>query len=191
MLQTLSKAFGLAGIRLGAAFTSPAIARLLNNLKAPYNISSPTSAIACAALRPRNLAVMRANRARIVAQRDRMLGALPLIPGVGRFRGGAQANFLLLEILDRPREEGGGACNEVAMRVYERLAEGKGVVIRFRGKEVGCEGCLRITVGTAEEVDRLLRELRGVLGEIYGGMEVGEGQMGWEGREREANDVVA
>ena len=62
VMQTLSKAFGLAGIRLGSAFTSPPIARLLNNLKAPYNISSPTSALACAALQPKNLAVMRRNR---------------------------------------------------------------------------------------------------------------------------------
>jgi histidinol-phosphate aminotransferase len=49
VMQTLSKAFGLAGIRLGAAFTSPPIARLLNSLKAPYNISNPTSQLAIAA----------------------------------------------------------------------------------------------------------------------------------------------
>ena len=47
VMQTLSKAFGLAGIRLSAAFTALLVARLLNNLKAPYNVSSPTSAIAC------------------------------------------------------------------------------------------------------------------------------------------------
>ena len=47
VMQTLSKAFGLVGIQLSTAFTAPLVARLLNNLKAPYNVSSPTSAIAC------------------------------------------------------------------------------------------------------------------------------------------------
>ncbi|KAL3955522.1 hypothetical protein ACCO45_011085 [Purpureocillium lilacinum] len=95
VMQTLSKAFGMAGIRLGAAFASAPVARLLNSLKAPYNISSPTSALAAYALGPDGLAVMRANRARIVAQRDRLLRELPLIPGVGRLRGGTESNFAL------------------------------------------------------------------------------------------------
>lgn len=125
VMQTLSKVFGLAGIRLGAAFTSPEIARLLNNLKAPYNISSPTSALACAALQPENLAVMRGNRERIVEQRNRLIQELPRIPGVGNFLGGAESNFLLTEILDRPRSGGGQPSNETALAVYERLAETK------------------------------------------------------------------
>ena len=127
VMQTLSKAFGLAGIRLGTAFTAPSIARLLNNLKAPYNISSPTSALDCAALQPQHLAVMERNRAKIVEQRNGMLTELPRIPGVGRFLGGTDANFLLTEILDGPRDEGGKASNNVAMAVYERLAEKKGL----------------------------------------------------------------
>ncbi|POR32273.1 Histidinol-phosphate aminotransferase, partial [Tolypocladium paradoxum] len=65
VMQTLSKAFGMAGIRLGAAFASAPVARLLNSLKAPYNISSPTSALAACALRGPGLAVMRQNRARV------------------------------------------------------------------------------------------------------------------------------
>ncbi len=138
VMQTLSKAFGLAGIRLGAAFTSPEIASLLNNLKAPYNVSSPTSALACAALQPDNLSVMYSNRRKIVEQRARMIQELPKIPGVGRFLGGMDANFLLTEILDKPREEGGQPSNEIAMALYERLAETKGIVVRFRGKELGC-----------------------------------------------------
>lgn len=166
VMQTLSKAFGLAGIRLGAAFSSPGIAALLNNMKAPYNISSPTSAIATAALRPENLAVMRANRANILRQRDRMVEELPKIPGVGRFLGGKDSNFLLVEILDRP---GGEPSNAIALSTYENMAERKGVVLRFRGKEVGCEGCLRITVGTEKEVTKFLEELRLVLDQLYKG----------------------
>ena len=188
VMQTLSKAFGLAGIRLGAAFTSPEIARLLNNLKAPYNISSPTSALAYAALQPTNLAVMRKNRGKIVEQRDRMLQELPKIPGVGNFLGGADSNFLLTEILDKPRSKGGKASNETALAVYQRLAETKGIVVRFRGREVGCQGCIRITVGNEEEVDKLLQELRIVLGDIYGNESTEEDD---DLEEQKANDVIA
>ena len=88
VMQTLSKAFGLAGIRLGAAFTSPKIAKLLNSLKAPYNISNPTSQLATQALQPHNLQVMHEHRSQIIQQRDRLLSQLPRIPGVGRFLGG-------------------------------------------------------------------------------------------------------
>lgn len=164
VMQTLSKAFGLAGIRLGAAFTSSPIASLLNNLKAPYNVSSPASAIACQALLEGGLGVMRKNREGILAQRDRLLEELPKVKGVGRFRGGTASNFLLVEILDIA----GKPDNVTALKVYETLAEDKGVVVRFRGKEHGCLGCLRITVGTEEEVTRFLLEIQGVLKHIYG-----------------------
>ncbi|KAI5285214.1 histidinol-phosphate transaminase [Ascosphaera acerosa] len=167
VLQTLSKAFGLAGIRLGAAFASPPVARLLNSLKAPYNVSSPTSALARRALAPPGLAVMRANVARIAEQRARLLRELARVPGVGRFLGGTDANFLLVEILDRPGGEG-RPCNDAARRAYQALASSRGVVVRFRGAEHGCTGCLRITVGTEREVTKFLDELRSVLGEIYG-----------------------
>ncbi|KAK3170717.1 hypothetical protein OEA41_002799 [Lepraria neglecta] len=191
VMQTLSKAFGLAGIRLGAAYTSPPIARLLNSLKAPYNISSPTSALACAALQPKNLAVMKSNREKILMQRDRMVEELPKIPGVGRFLGGADSNFLLVEILDKPRDEGGRPSNETALVVYVRLAETKGVVVRFRGKEVGCLGCLRITVGTEEEVNTLLDKMQLVLADILDNRDRGRGSQMEDAKEHEANDVIA
>ncbi|KAJ5819527.1 hypothetical protein N7474_005118 [Penicillium riverlandense] len=163
VMQTLSKAFGLAGIRLGVAYSSPAIAQLLNSLKAPYNISSPTSALATAALSAPNMAVMRRYRTQIVAQRERLLRELPLIPGVGRFLGGHAANFLLVQILDKD----GSPSNVTAAATYEAMAEKRGVVVRFRGKELGCEGSLRITVGTEEEVTTFLRELRSVLAGLH------------------------
>ena len=115
VMQTLSKAFGLAGIRLGAAFTSPPIASLLNNLKAPYNISSPTSAIASQALQEGGLNVMKGNRVRILKQRDRLLKELPKVNGVGRFRGGSASNFLLVEILSKD----GKPDNVTALKVYD------------------------------------------------------------------------
>ncbi|KAL1871023.1 hypothetical protein VTK73DRAFT_2332 [Phialemonium thermophilum] len=164
VMQTLSKAFGMAGIRLGAAFTSAPIARLLNNFKSPYNISGPTSALAAHALSPAGLAVMRANRARIFEQRARLLAELPRIPGVGRLRGGVDSNFLLFEMLNTQGEPD----NAVALAVYEKLAGSRGVVVRFRGKEHGCLGCLRITVGTEQEVTRFLAALEQTLAEVRG-----------------------
>ncbi|MCJ1275373.1 histidinol-phosphate transaminase [Puttea exsequens] len=191
VMQTLSKCFGLAGIRLGASFTSLDIAGLLNNLKAPYNISSPTSALACAALQPQNLDVMRRNRERLLTQRARMQSELPKIPGVGRFLGGSDSNFLLVEILDKPRDRGGKPNNETAMVTYERLAERRGVVVRFRGREVGCLGCLRITVGTEEEVSKLLAEMRLVLDNVFNTKSGAWANDDEAKREREANDIVA
>ena len=164
VMQTLSKAFGMAGIRLGVAFTSSPIARLLNSLKAPYNISSPTSALACQALSAQGLEVMQSNRGKIVAQRNRLLEELAKIEGIGRLRGGTDSNFLLFETLDAQ----GQPSNVAALAVYEQLAETKGVVVRFRGKEHGCLGCLRITVGTEEEVTRFLASLQRTLGEVRG-----------------------
>ena len=188
VMQTLSKAFGLAGIRLGTAFTSPEIAALLNNLKAPYNISTITSTLACQAMQPESLAVMRSNRSKILKQRERLLDELPKIPGIGRFLGGTDSNFLLVEILDRPQKLGGRPNNETALAVYEGLAENKGVVVRFRGKEPGCFGCLRITVGTEEEVDKFLQELRTILEAVRRGIvHMGNGVKD----EEAANDVVA
>jgi histidinol-phosphate aminotransferase len=186
VMQTLSKAFGLAGIRLGAAFTSPPIAELLNNLKAPYNVSSPTSAIASQALLEGGLSVMKRNRESILGQRDRLLKELPKVKGVGRLRGGTASNFLLVEMLDVK----GKPDNVTALKVYESLAENKGVVVRFRGKEHGCLGCLRITVGTEAEVTRFLKEIEGVLEQIRfeGGKPNGVME---DKKETEANAVVS
>jgi histidinol-phosphate aminotransferase len=188
VMQTLSKAFGLAGIRLGVTYSSPEIAGLLNNLKAPYNISSPTSALATAALEPQNLEIMQRNRSKILQQRERLLEELPKIPGIGRFLGGTDSNFLLVEILDKPRKEGGKPDNPTALAVYETMAGSRGVVVRYRGKELGCEGCLRVTVGTEKEVDRFLAEIGSVLTHTHG--EALTKDAAQEQRENNANGVV-
>ncbi|KAI2635459.1 histidinol-phosphate aminotransferase [Xylaria nigripes] len=164
VMQTLSKGFGMAGIRLGALFTSAPIARLLNSLKAPYNIPDPTSVLAIKTLSSEGIAVMQAHREKIVAQRDRLIRELLNIRGVGRLRGGDESNFLLYEMLNKD----GQPDNAVALAVYETLAQNKGVVVRFRGKEHGCLGCLRITVGTETEVTRFLQALENTLAEVNG-----------------------
>ncbi|KAK4569402.1 histidinol-phosphate transaminase [Recurvomyces mirabilis] len=176
VMQTMSKAFGLAGIRLGAVFASEEVARVLNNMKAPYNIPNPTSQLAVQALQSRNLQVMRENRAKIIEQRDRMLEAMPEVPGIGRFLGGRASNFLLVEMLDKPN---GRPSNEVALQVYERLAETRGVVVRFRG--------------TKDEVTRFLQEVKSVLTDVYAGKGKENGVNGKmeERKEVEANGVIA
>ena len=187
VLQTLSKAFGLAGLRLGAAFTSVPIARLLNSLKAPYNISNPTSEIACQALQQAGLAIMRSNVEKIVTQRNRLLTELPKVKGVGRFRGGAASNFLLVELLGTD----GKPDNVTAVKVYEKLAENRGVVVRFRGKEHGCLGCIRITVGTEEEVTRFLQEIDAVLQEVRSNKASPKSAEEEEKKEELANAVIS
>ncbi|KAI1802191.1 histidinol-phosphate aminotransferase [Daldinia bambusicola] len=185
VMQTLSKAFGMAGIRLGVAFAAAPVARLLNNIKAPYNISSPTSALASYVASGEGLATMRAHREQLVQQRERLLRELPKIPGVGRLRGGTSSNFLLYEMLNAA----GQPDNATALAVYETLAENKGVVVRFRGKEHGCLGCLRITVGTEDEVTRFLKAIEQALAEVNGhetAVPADEAK-----REAEANGVVA
>lgn len=162
VMQTSSKGFGMAGIRMGSVFTSEPIATLLNSMKAPYNLPSPTSALALYAFSSEGLAVMRANREKIVAQRGRLIRELPKIKGVGRLRGGVESNFLLYEMLNKDSQPD----NTTALAVYESLAESKGVVVRFRGKEHGCLACLRITVGTEAEVTRFLDALENTLASI-------------------------
>jgi histidinol-phosphate aminotransferase len=186
VMQTLSKAFGMAGIRLGVAFAAPPVAQLLNNLKAPYNISTPTSTLASHAVGEKGLAVMRENRTKILQQRDRLLEELPKIPGVGRLRGGTTSNFLLYEMLDAQ----GNPDNKVALAVYEKLAEAKGVVVRFRGKEHGCLGCLRITVGTEDEVTRFLDSLQNTLAEVRNSGSPADNSEE-EKKEQQASGIVA
>lgn len=233
VMGTLSKGHGLAGLRLGFVICAPPIARLLNALKAPYNISSPTSQLAIQALQPASLALAAEHIRQILVQRDRLVRELPLVPGMGKIIGGLDANFLLVQVLNgvpaSSSSNGGGReeaasresegdglhrltlrkgpasnphnkpnsnnspplpkpSNRIALAVYERLAASRGVVTRFRGKELGCEGCLRVTVGTEREVDVFLAELRNVLGEVLGIDGRGSGGDGVCGEGRSAGE---
>ena len=101
----------------------------------------------------------------ITSSRDLLLESLQGLSslGLGQAIGGNHANFVLIPILNK---ETGAPDNERSERVYKELAEREGVVVRFRGKEYGCTGCLRITIGSEEENRVLLQKLKEVLERI-------------------------
>lgn len=158
--QTLSKSFGLAAIRLGYLLAPPPLIQILTNTKAPYNISVPTASIASQALSLEGIATMSRNVATLNQNRQALIESLSNLSSIGRILGGNHSNFILVEILD---EEGGKASNKKALEIYKTMAESKGVVVRFRGSEVGCEGCLRITVGTEEECKEAVKQITALL----------------------------
>lgn len=141
VLQTLSKAWGMAGLRIGLAVADPAVISLMSNVKYPYNINVVAQKMALMKL---DEAAKDKAVAEIVGQRFRLEKELRKCPEVKGIYS-SDANFLLVRF-DNPDE------------VYGRLLAG-GVIVRNRSKVPGCEGCLRITVGTPAENDRLLRLL--------------------------------
>ena len=141
VLQTLSKAWGMAGLRIGLAIADPAVISLMSKVKYPYNINVLAQKMALAKL---DADAKEKAVAEIVGQRFRLEKELVKCPEVKGIYS-SDANFLLVRF-DAPDE------------VYERLLAG-GVIVRNRSKVPGCEGCLRITVGTPVENDRLLRLL--------------------------------
>ncbi|KAF4616492.1 hypothetical protein D9613_008599 [Agrocybe pediades] len=164
VLQTLSKSFGLAAIRLGIALAQPPLIQILTNTKAPYNISTPTAALALSALSPASLSTMQAKCQTMKSYRSQLLASFAELGkanlGIGRSIGGNDANFVMIPILDSKTGEPSSAR---ANKVYKALAEEHGVVVRYRGNEPGCAGCLRVTVGTEEENKAVLEKLVEVL----------------------------
>ncbi|CDO71186.1 hypothetical protein BN946_scf184845.g56 [Trametes cinnabarina] len=161
--QTLSKSFGLAAIRLGIAFAHPALVQTLMNTKAPYNISTPTAALALSALSSSAVDLMKEKVATLIQSREALIRSLrelqPL--GLGSVIGGNDANFVMVPVLEK---NGSGKPDNVrAQRIYKTLAESEGVVVRYRGGELGCAGCLRITIGSEEENKTVLQKLEQLL----------------------------
>ncbi|OZJ02971.1 Elongation factor G, mitochondrial [Bifiguratus adelaidae] len=163
VMQTLSKSFGLAGIRLGIAMAQPDIIQLFNNTKAPYNISTPTAQLALQALSPQGLKLMSSTIAHINQQRAILLDMLTKQipsqldqPSLGPILGDNDANFVMVQVLNRTTGE---PDNTRAQAVYKMLAEQCAVVVRFRGNELGCTASLRITVGTDEEMKQLAQDM--------------------------------
>jgi histidinol-phosphate aminotransferase len=148
--------------RLGIALAQPPLIQVLSNTKAPYNISTPSAQLALAALSKEAVQNMRLKCQTLVESRKQLQKSLESLSvlGVGDVIGGNDANFLVVPILNKETRL---PDNVRANALYTELAENKGVVVRFRGKEPGCEGCLRITIGTTEENEMLLRQLQSTL----------------------------
>lgn len=142
VLQTFSKAWGAAAIRLGMAFAAPAIIDVLNKIKYPYNINLLVQNKALELME--NEAEMRQEVKAILAERARMAKRLSEAPfGFEVFP--SDANFLLVRVGD-------------ADQLYKALVD-RGIIVRNRNRVQKCEGCLRITIGLPAENDLLLDAL--------------------------------
>ncbi len=139
VLQTFSKAYGLAGARVGVAYASADITAVLNKVRFPYNVGSASVRLAEQVLE--NYASFRLQTAHIVELRNWLSSALRELPCVQKIYP-SDANFLLVKTSD-------------ANAVYRHLTR-QGVVVRNRDKEPGCQGCLRVTIGTTAEMRRLV-----------------------------------
>lgn len=142
ILQTFSKAWGMAGLRLGMAFASEEIIALLDKIKPPYNINEATQELALKALeQTEQLAYMIEE---IVQEREMLVQALPSLDAVEKVYP-SDANFLLVKVKE-------------ANQLYSYLLE-QGIVVRNRSSLPGCESCLRISVGTVDENQLLFQAI--------------------------------
>ena len=143
VMQTLSKAWGLAALRVGMAFSSTPIIDVMNKVKPPYNVNEASQQLALQALG--NVNQVNEWIRETVQERERLARAFRELPTVTQVYP-SDANFLLVRTTD-PRG------------IYTHLTE-RGIIVRDRSKVQLCEGCLRITVGTPEENKELLEAMR-------------------------------
>lgn len=143
ILQTLSKAYGMAALRLGLAFADERTMSMFANVKYPYNISLAGMEKAMSLLR-RDVA---AEVAVVMSERARLAEELAKLPRVRKVWP-SDANFLLVEVDD-------------ARSLYAELLDAQ-VIVRDRSKVLGCAGCLRITVGSPAENDKVLAVIGGL-----------------------------
>lgn len=145
VLQTLSKAWAAAGLRIGMAFAKPEIIYYLNKIKAPYNVSILSQKRAIELLG--NSKEYEEVKAQILQERDRLIPELEECACVLKVYP-SDTNFLLVKFKD-------------SMEVYNIL-KNNGVIVRDRSKTHLCEGCLRITVGIKEENRRMVQILKAI-----------------------------
>lgn len=146
LLRTFSKAWGLAGARFGLAVADSFIVKLLMNIKSPYNINKLTENIVLKSLS--RIDQKNDILEKIKNEREYLTSGLKSIKGVG-FVYPSDANFILFKV-------------DNADEVYNNLIQ-KGVIIRNRSNQKNLEGCLRVTVGTHDQNQKFLKELRDVL----------------------------
>jgi histidinol-phosphate aminotransferase len=143
VLQTLSKAWGLAGLRIGFAYSSKEIIHVFNKIKPPYNISEATQQLALQALQNEQKAKEKTNV--LVQQRERLLEEFKQFDFITTIYP-SDANFILVKVDD-------------AKKLYQYLIA-KTIVVRNRSSQPLCENSLRITVGTPGENDVLITALK-------------------------------
>jgi len=141
--QTLSKAYGLAGIRLGICYASAAVIKVLNKIKPPYNVNELTQKRALQRLD--NSEQIKTEISSIVKQREELLKVLLDVNFVEKIYP-TEANFILIKVDD-------------ANKRYDELIA-KGIVIRNRTTQPLCDNCLRFTVGTEQENMKLIEVLK-------------------------------
>ncbi len=143
VMQTLSKAWGLAGLRVGMAFASEEIIEVMNKVKPPYNINEASQQLALQALN--NVDQVNSWIKETLLQRDRLVLGLKDFDFVVDIYP-SDANFILVK-------------TTAADAIYNYLVE-QGIIVRNRSKVELCEGCLRITVGTPDENTTLINSLQ-------------------------------
>ncbi|MEO0897318.1 MAG: histidinol-phosphate transaminase [Bacteroidota bacterium] len=143
VLQTFSKAWGLANLRLGMAFAHPDIIKLFNKVKPPYNVNGKTQELALGALGKEDQKKEMVQT--ILTQREVMEKELLELPMVEKTFP-THANFILVKV-DKPNE------------LYNILIDQQ-IIVRNRSRVTLCEGCLRITIGTEEENQSLIKALK-------------------------------
>lgn len=183
--QTLSKSFGLAGIRLGFAIGNENIIKYMHRIKAPYNISSTTCDIACKALEVNGVTLMKESIQILESQKLSLINQFESgnIPYFNKVLGGSHANFILVQFglynnsnervlkskdsldpeLNKSFIQKLEPDNNLAQWIYKTLAEEYHLVVRFRGMEPNCMGCLRITIGSEKENQVLIETLIKIL----------------------------
>ena len=140
--QTLSKAYGMAGIRLGVCYASVEIISVLNRIKPPYNVNQLTQQRAIEQLKLNDLTQQQVKD--ILIERDVLIKELATVDFVSKIYP-SDANFVLAKVDD-------------ANLRYNQLID-KGIVVRNRTKQPLCENCLRFTVGTPNENKILIKTL--------------------------------
>jgi histidinol-phosphate aminotransferase len=146
ILQTLSKAWGLAALRLGMAFAGKTIINYFNKVKYPYNINAVTQQLALEALG--NISSVKNWTKTTIEQREWLKAELKSLAFVEVVYP-SDANFILVKVIN-------------AGLIYENLNR-TGIIVRDRSRVILCDNCLRITVGTPDENKRLIETLKGYI----------------------------
>ncbi|WP_312240051.1 histidinol-phosphate transaminase [Pantoea sp.] len=145
VLRTLSKAFALAGLRCGFTLANKPVIDLLMKVIAPYPLATPVADVAGQALSEEGVALMRQHVAELNANRDWLSAQLQQTAGVEQVFP-SETNYILARFTDSPR-------------VFKTLWD-QGIILRDQNKNRGLAGCLRISIGTRDECERLIAALQ-------------------------------